>query len=136
MKFKAVETEGIPPSVSRAIQTPRFFRELLTEVVGGCLKVENVLERPAEFYAQLNDVTAEITPGCWGVEVRLTGASWNADRDFKAAVNLTHQIYRDTIAANLSVGQRVQLMCAIMVSGGPNDLYESDAEWVEGELTV
>lgn len=129
MKLKAVVTQGIPPEVYAALENPMFLRNVFEKVLGRYLKVESAILRPAEFYAQRNDETVQIGEGRFGVEVRLTGATYREGRDFPGAVKALHRLYRQQIIRHMRPGEKIQLFCVVMET---ERLHESDAEWIEG----
>lgn len=143
MKLKAAVTRNpILDSLVAFLNSAEFCGELLEDALGKCLHVENVLARPGEHYVQECDRTVELLRGCFGVEVRLTGASVTPERtdgDFHDALQVIFGLYATTIEEYAPDGERVQLFVAIMTNDKIRDLdgftttvLESRSDWVEG----
>jgi hypothetical protein len=141
VKIKAA-CVGTPQLVVQALSGTPFASMVLSAVIGRSLGVENVLERPAEYYVQDADVGPAPKAGVMGVEVRLTGASRSGrtPKQFHNALKELYRITREAVRQALSPGQKCQVFCVIMIdgeietaagSGVYSNNLEGPAEWVE-----
>ncbi|MDD5318306.1 MAG: hypothetical protein PHF79_00585 [Candidatus Pacebacteria bacterium] len=133
---------GASPAIQEALSGEKFAARVLSAVVGQALGVENVLDRPAEYYVQHADTAPSPKHGSWGVEVRLSGASrqGRTAKQFHTALEVLHTIVKDVVSKAMYGTQRCQVFCVIMIDGDvetapgsgiySNNL-ESRAEWVE-----
>lgn len=145
MKIKAA-CIGTPDKVRVALSGTAFAGETLSRVIGGALGVENVLERPAEYYVQNADSGPAPQEGFMGVEVRLSGATRDGRtaKQFHRAIAELDSIVSETVRAVLEQGQRCQVFCVIMLDGeietAPGSgIYSSNLEsrpgWVSSAYT-
>ncbi len=142
MKLKAAITSSAPKRLFDEFGSVEFARRVMLEVLQECLGAKDPLVRPAEYYLQLPDRTVEVKKGCWGVELRLTGASRGRRRaqQFHTALSKLQEIAADLIKASLNPRQEAQLFCVLMLDGdiedgqgGYTSVLESNAEWVKGK---
>jgi len=113
MKGKAVVSKGINNEVICALSSPKFAESFLTTVVGGCLGVDNPLERPSEYYVQEPDVIIQAKEGYYGVEFRLTGCTRNnrTPSQFHKALVAEHELIKEVISKTLTV--MVEFRCLL-----------------------
>ncbi|MFA6601484.1 MAG: hypothetical protein WCT02_01295 [Candidatus Paceibacterota bacterium] len=140
MKIKAA-CIGTPGMVAEALSSSEFAAEVLRAVVCDCLGVENVLQRPAEYYVQKADSGPSPKEGVMGVEVRLSGASRNGRtaKQFHTALKALLQTVSTTVRNALDSSQKCQVFVVIMLdgdietapgSGKYSSNLESEAVWI------
>lgn len=145
-KIKAVVPGGgsdESKGLSRVFGGAPFAREVLDLVVGGCLGVEDPLNRPAEYYVQVPDETV-YAGGKFGVVVTMSGVSRDGrtPKQFHAALMKLVDIataYIRTALTNCKSTSRVQLFCVIQIDGqielvpgkgAYGNQLESEAIWI------
>ena len=128
MKVKAVvpvdstgSDDSVPKRLMDAFGGAAFARRVLTEVVGECLGVENVLDRPAEYYVQRPDEMVAIEGKPLGVVVTISGASRDGRKakQFHTALTKLHGIVMDTIKSLFALDEAadVQFFCIVQLDG-------------------
>ena len=145
MKIKAccLGTD-VKPRIAGILSSTWFAQEVLTKVIGEALGVEDVLERPAEYYVQSADTGPAGKTGVMGVEVRLTGASRSGrtPKQFHAAILALDKVVKAAVVQELQGDEKCQVFCMIMIDGqietqkGTGDYgnqVESKAVWVSRE---
>lgn len=99
-KIKAAASEGLPDELLAELDSQVFADALLMGVHGKCLHVEKPTRQPAGHYVQKTDITVQIEPNCFGVEVRFSGISvtpTRTDADFHEALAALASLYRQAI---------------------------------------
>lgn len=140
MKIKAA-CIGTPEVVVEALSSLEFAQDVLSQVVGVALGVQNPLLKPSQYYVQAADVGPACIEGMMGVEVRLTGASrkGRTAEQFSKALATLHTIVHDTVFRALAPSQRCEVFCVVMVdaqvefppgSGEYTNTLESMPVWV------
>ena len=128
MKVKAVvpvdstgDQNSVPQRLMDAFGGGAFAKRVLVDVVGGCLGVENVLDRPAEYYVQRPDEMVAIEGKPLGVVVTISGASRDGRKakQFHAALTKLYGIVKETIEALFAIDEAadIQFFCVIQIDG-------------------
>lgn len=116
MKLKAAITDGTPQEVIDELSSKEFAHAFLVAVIGTVFKVDNPLDRPAEFYIQKPDITIQAHTTC-GIEVRLTGVSRGTRPAsvFHQALSALSVLVEQTVYESLPNGSGVQIFCVMML---------------------
>lgn len=145
MKAKPVLTRGVPNALVTAFNSDQFACAVLGKIVGQCLGVSDVFNRPAEFYMQEPDYAVS-GGGPMAVIMTLTGVSRDGRtaKQFHDALKALHEMTVDKVQTALDSEHpgyaRVQVFTYIMLdgqvetapgSGKYSNLLESEAVWVE-----
>ena len=127
MKVKAVvpvvttATGDKDQRLMNAFGSVEFAQRVLVGVIGECLGVERVLERPAEYYVQRPDQMVTLEGKPLGVVVTIGGASRDGRKakQFHDGLGKLYGLVKETIEQLFALDEtvNVQFFCVIQLDG-------------------